>query len=45
MLAKTAKKYNLPLIIHVRAAHDDTIEILEQYAKGINKIIHCFSHR
>ncbi len=37
-----AKKYNLPLIVHVRKAHDDAIEILDQYAKGIRKVIHCF---
>lgn len=38
-----AKKYNLPLIVHVRKAHDDAIEILDQYARGIKKVIHCFT--
>ena len=38
-----AKKYNLPLIIHVRDAHDDVIEILKQYTEGITKVIHCFT--
>ena len=38
-----AKKHNLPLIVHVRKAHDDAIEILDQYAKGIKKVIHCFT--
>lgn len=38
-----AKKYNLPLIIHVRDAHNDAIEILKQYAIGITKVIHCFT--
>lgn len=38
-----ARKYNLPLIVHVRQAHDDAIEILKEYATDIKKVIHCFT--
>jgi TatD DNase family protein len=32
-----------PLVIHTRAAEDDTIAILRSRAEGINVILHCFS--
>lgn len=32
-----------PLIIHTRAAEDDTIEWLTQKAQGLEVILHCFS--
>lgn len=36
-----AKAHNLPIIVHDREAHGDTMEILEQYKpKGV---VHCFS--
>jgi TatD DNase family protein len=38
-----AKKYNLPIIIHDRDAHHDTIKILEEKAKSIRVVLHCFS--
>ena len=38
-----ARKYNLPLVVHVRQAHDDAIKILKEYAKDIKKVIHCFT--
>lgn len=33
---------NLPVSIHVRAAGDDILKILEEYKKEIKGIIHCF---
>lgn len=38
-----AIKYNKPLMLHIRSAHDDAIEILKQYKKIPITIIHCFS--
>ena len=38
-----AKKLNLPLIIHSREAHQDTLKILAEEARGLKVIIHCFS--
>jgi TatD DNase family protein len=38
-----AHKYKLPLMVHVRDAHDDMIEILKAHAKGLKIIIHCFT--
>lgn len=38
---KLAKKYDLPIIVHDRDAHADTLEILKKYKpKGV---VHCFS--
>ena len=37
--AKTGK----PLVIHTRAAEDDTIDTLREHAGGIDVILHCFS--
>lgn len=38
---KLSKKYNLPIVVHDRDAHDDTLEIIKYYKpKGA---IHCFS--
>ena len=42
-MIELAKKYNLPLELHIRDAHDDAIAILNEHAKGITKIVHCFS--
>lgn len=39
-----AIKTNLPLVIHVREAGDESLKILEEYIKdGLKGIIHCFS--
>ena len=38
-----AGKLNLPLIIHDREAHQDTLKILVEEAKGIKILLHCFS--
>lgn len=37
-----AKELNLPVIIHCRMAHEETIEILKNYS-GITGTIHCFT--
>lgn len=38
---KLAQKYDLPIIVHDREAHGDTMEILRKYKpKGV---VHCFS--
>ncbi len=36
-----AKYVNLPVIVHDREAHNDTLEILKQYMP--NGVLHCFS--
>jgi len=38
-----ARKLNLPLIIHDREAHQDTLKILDEEAKGLKILLHCFS--
>jgi len=38
-----AQKHNLPLVIHVRDAHDQLIEVLKELPKPIRGVIHCFS--
>jgi len=38
-----ARKLNLPLIIHDREAHRDTLKILADEAKGLKVLLHCFS--
>jgi TatD DNase family protein len=39
-LARDAKK---PLVIHTRAAEDDTVDTLKARADGLQVIMHCFS--
>jgi TatD DNase family protein len=39
-LARAAGK---PLVIHTRAAEDDTIRMLKEHAGGLDVILHCFS--
>jgi TatD DNase family protein len=39
-LARTTGK---PLVIHTRAADDDTLAILDEHAGGLTVILHCFS--
>jgi TatD DNase family protein len=39
-LAQTTRK---PLVIHTRAAEDDTIATLRERAQGVDVILHCFS--
>ncbi len=41
-----ARELHLPVIIHCRAAHDETIEILTSYIlnhKSLTGVIHCFT--
>ena len=38
-----ANQMNLPLNIHSREAHQDTLEILKKYNKNSTAILHCFS--
>ena len=38
-----ANEMNLPLNIHSRDAHADTLEILKKYNKNSTAIMHCFS--
>jgi TatD DNase family protein len=38
-----AKRRGLPLVIHTRAAEDDTISVLREQADGVTVIMHCFS--
>lgn len=37
-----AEKYNKPVIIHTRNAHQDTVNALKKYPK-VKGVIHCFS--
>jgi len=38
-----AKRTGKPLVIHTRAAEDDTIATLAEHADGLDVILHCFS--
>ena len=38
-----ARRVGKPLIIHTRAADDDTLAVLSEHADGIQVILHCFS--
>src|SRR5690242_16726406 len=38
-----ARSVGKPLIIHTRAADDDTLSLLESEAAGVRVILHCFS--
>jgi TatD DNase family protein len=38
-----AREFELPLVIHTRAAEDDTIATLARDAQGLEVIMHCFS--
>ena len=38
-----AKRRGLPLVIHTRAAEDDTMRVLRERAEGLTVIMHCFS--
>jgi TatD DNase family protein len=41
-LVKMAKEFNLPLVIHSRDAHADTLRILKD-AMPLRAVVHCFS--
>jgi len=40
-----ALKYRLPLIVHDREAHQDTLDVLKKYCRedGFKAVLHCFS--
>jgi TatD DNase family protein len=38
-----AREFELPLVIHTRAAEEETIATLARQAQGIEVIMHCFS--
>jgi TatD DNase family protein len=38
-----ARRLELPLVIHTRAAEDDTFDVLRDRAGGLTVIMHCFS--
>jgi TatD DNase family protein len=38
-----AREVGKPLIIHTRAAEDDTIDTLVNHAQGLEVVMHCFS--
>jgi TatD DNase family protein len=38
-----ARRVDKPLVIHTRAADDDTLAMLDEHARGVRVILHCFS--
>ncbi|HKP91910.1 MAG TPA: TatD family hydrolase [Thermoleophilaceae bacterium] len=40
---EVARRLGLPLVIHTRAAEDDTFAILRDRAEGLTVVLHCFS--
>jgi TatD DNase family protein len=38
-----AQELGKPLVIHTRAAEDDTIATLTEHARGLEVVLHCFS--
>ncbi|MCR5177174.1 MAG: TatD family hydrolase [Anaerovibrio sp.] len=38
-----AKQLNLPVCVHNREAHRDTLEIIKNEGKGVQGVMHCFS--
>jgi TatD DNase family protein len=38
-----ARRHDLPLVIHTRAAEDDTFDVLRDRAGGLTVVMHCFS--
>ena len=38
-----ARQLNLPICVHDREAHGDTLKILKAEAKGLRGVLHCFS--
>jgi TatD DNase family protein len=38
-----ARETGKPLVIHTRAAEDDTIAMLDREAEGVQVVLHCFS--
>lgn len=40
---KLANRLNLPICVHDREAHKDTFDILKEYNKGSDVVLHCYS--
>jgi len=38
-----ARRLDRPIVIHMRAAEDDTFTVLAEHAAGITVVMHCFS--
>jgi TatD DNase family protein len=38
-----ARETNKPVVIHTRAAEDDTLAMLTEQARGLKVILHCFT--
>jgi TatD DNase family protein len=38
-----AREFDLPLVIHTRAAEVDTFAVLREHAAGLTVVMHCFS--
>ena len=38
-----AAAHGLPVVIHTRAAEEDTFAILREHAEGLTVVMHCFS--
>jgi TatD DNase family protein len=38
-----ARTHGLPLVIHTRAAEEDTFDVLRDRADGVSVVMHCFS--
>jgi TatD DNase family protein len=41
---KLAREQNLPVNIHSREAAQDTMQIMQEHARGLQGIIHCYSY-
>lgn len=39
-----AREKDMPVMIHSREAAADTMEIMKEYAKGMDAVIHCYSY-
>lgn len=42
-LLDLARKYQLPVELHIRNAHEEAIPIIEKYGKGLKLLVHCFA--
>lgn len=38
-----ARRLELPLVVHTRSAEEDTLRLLDEHARGLTVILHCFS--
>jgi TatD DNase family protein len=38
-----ARRLELPVVVHTRAAEEDTFDLLRAYAEGVTVLLHCFS--